>query len=65
VPNIKILFEDILFTDKNFSENEIFDKFENIIGDANKESLDIAVDVLIEFKNDDKKSERYPLIFCF
>lgn len=62
VPDIKILFEEILFTDKNFSEQEIFDNFEDIVGTVNKESLDIGVDVLVQFKNDDKESKKYPLI---
>lgn len=64
VPEIKALFEDVLFTDKKFSEREVFEKFEDIVDDSNKESLDIAVDVLVDFKNDDKVSERYPLILA-
>lgn len=59
VPEIKFLFEDVLFTDKKFSETEIYDKFEDIVGSVNKESLDIAVDVLVDFKNENKESERY------
>ena len=62
VPDIKILFEEILFTDKKFSEQEIFDSFEDIVGTVNKESLDIGVDVLVQFKNDDKESKKYTLI---
>lgn len=62
VPDIKILFEEILFTDKKFSEQEIFDSFEDIVGSVNKESLDIGVDILVQFKNDDKESKKYPLI---
>jgi hypothetical protein len=62
VPDIKSLFEEVLFTDENFSEKEIYDKFENIVGEVNKESLDIGIDVLVEFKNDNKKSERYPFL---
>lgn len=62
VPDIKKLFEDILFTEKSFSEQEIFDNFEDIVGSVNKESLDIGVDILVDFKNDDKESEKYTLI---
>jgi len=62
VPDIKSLFEEVLFTDENFTEKEIYDKFENIVGEVNKESLDSGIDVLVEFKNDNKKSERYPFL---
>jgi len=62
VPEIKSLFEEVLFTDENFTEKEIYDKFENIVGEVNKESLDSGIDVLVEFKNDNKKSERYPFL---
>ncbi|MFT5250637.1 MAG: hypothetical protein ACI93P_002379 [bacterium] len=62
VPEIKTLFEEILFTDKKLSEQEIFESFEDIVGVVNKESLDIAVDTLVEFKNEDKESEKYALI---
>ncbi|PQJ82314.1 HEAT repeat domain-containing protein [Polaribacter glomeratus] len=62
VPDIKKLFEDILFTEKKFSEQEIFDSFEDIVGSVNRESLDIGVDILVDFKNDDKESEKYTLI---
>ncbi|SDS14161.1 hypothetical protein SAMN05216503_2103 [Polaribacter sp. KT25b] len=62
VPDIIALFEQILFTDKKFSEQEVFDSFEDIVGNVNRESLDIGVDVLVQFKNDDKESEKYPLI---
>lgn len=59
VPDIIALFEQILFTDKKFSEQEIFDSFEDIVGSVNRESLDIAVDVLVQFKNEDKESKKY------
>ncbi len=62
VPEIIKLFDDILFTDKNYSEQEVFTKFEDIVDEVNKESLDIAVSILVDFKNDDKESEKYPLI---
>jgi hypothetical protein len=62
VPEIKKMFEEILFTDKKFSEQEIFDSFEDIVGVVNKESLDIGVDILVEFKNEDKDSKKYTLI---
>lgn len=62
VPEIVKLFADILFTDKNYSEQEIFTKFEDIVDEVNRESLDIAVGVLVDFKNEHKESEKYPLI---
>ncbi len=62
VPEIVKLFEDILFTEKNYSEQEIFTKFEDIVEEVNKESLDIGVGVLVDFKNDNRDSEKYPLI---
>lgn len=62
VPEIVKLFADILFTDKNYSEQEIFTKFEEIVDEVNRESLDIAVGILVDFKNEHKESEKYPLI---
>ena len=62
VPEIVKLFDDILFTDKNYTEQEIFTKFEEIVDEVNRESLDIGVGVLVDFKNDHKESEKYPLI---
>ena len=62
VPEIVKLFDDILFTDKNYNEQEIFTKFEDIVDEVNRESLDIAVGVLVDFKNDHRESEKYPLI---
>ena len=62
VPEIVKLFADILFTDKNYSEQEIFTKFEDIVDEVNRESLDIGVGVLVDFKNEHKESEKYPLI---
>ena len=62
VPEIVKLFADILFTDKNYSEQEIFTKFEDIVDEVNRESLDIGVGILVDFKNEHKESEKYPLI---
>ena len=62
VPEIKTLFEEVLFFDKKFSEKEIFDKFENIVGEVNKETIDIGIGILIEFKNKEKKSINYFLL---
>lgn len=62
VPEIVKLFDDILFTDKNYTEQEIFNKFEDIVDEVNRESLDIGVGVLVDFKNDGRESEKYPLI---
>lgn len=62
VPEIIKLFSDILFTDKIYTEQEIFSKFEDIVDEVNRESLDIGVGILVDFKNDQRESEKYPLI---
>jgi hypothetical protein len=62
VPEIKSLFENVLFTHKKFSEKDIYDKFKDIVLDVNKESLDIAIDILVEFKNENKESKRYSFL---
>ena len=62
LPEVQKLFEDILFTNKNYSEAEIYKNFEDIVDDVNRESLDIAVGILVDFKNDDRESEKYLLI---
>jgi hypothetical protein len=62
VPEIVKLFDDILFTEKNYNEQEIFTKFEDIVDEVNRESLDIGVGVLVDFKNNHRESEKYPLI---
>ena len=63
LPKIIELFQDILFTDKNFSEQRIFENFEDIVGEVNFESLDTGLDVLVDIKNEStKESDRYPLI---
>ncbi|TXD57893.1 HEAT repeat domain-containing protein [Polaribacter sp. IC066] len=51
-----------MFTDKNYTEQEIFTKFEEIVNEVNRESLDIGIGVLVEYKNDHKESDKYPLI---
>lgn len=62
LPEIKKLFEDVLFTNKLFSEQEIYKDFEDIVDDVNRESLDIAVDILVDFKNNNRQSENYFLL---
>lgn len=62
VPKVKKLFEDILFSDKIFEENEIFDNFKDIVKKVNNQSLNIAIGVLVDFKNKNKKSLKYSLI---
>ncbi len=59
VPEIKKLFGDVLFTDKKYSDREIHTEFEDIVGEVNRVSLDIAIGVLVDFKNEDKKSKKY------
>ena len=62
LPEVVKLFEDILFTNKVYNEQEIYKSFEDIVDDVNRESLDIAVDVLVGFKNNNRNSEHYTLI---
>lgn len=62
VPEIIKLFENVLFTNKNFNEQEIFTKFEDIVNEVNRESLDIGIGVLVDFKNEGRDSEKFPLI---
>ena len=62
VPEIIKLFENVLFTNKNFNEQEIFTKFEDIVNEVNRESLDIGIGILVDFKNEGRDSEKFPLI---
>jgi hypothetical protein len=62
VPEIIKLFDDILFTDKDYNEQEIFSKYEEIVDEVNRESIDIGIGVLVDYKNDNRESEKYPLI---
>ncbi|WP_445748975.1 HEAT repeat domain-containing protein [Polaribacter sp.] len=59
VPEIKKLFEEVLFENEKYDEVELFERFKNIVEDVNRESLDYAVDVLVGFKNENRKSEHY------
>ena len=59
VPEIKKLFEEVLFENEKYDEIELFERFKNIAGDVNRESLDYAVDVLVGFKNENRKSDEY------
>jgi hypothetical protein len=62
VPEIIKLFDDILFTDKDYNEQEIFSKYEEIVDEVNRESMDIGIGILVDYKNDNRESEKYPLI---
>lgn len=62
LPEVTKLFEDILFKDTKFTELEVFRFFEDIVGEVNRETLDIAIDVLVDFKNKGRESEKYLLI---
>lgn len=63
LPKIVELFNDILFSDKNFSEQRIFEDFEDIVGEVNYESIDTGLEVLVNIKNEAiKESDKYPLI---
>ncbi len=62
VSDVVTLFSEILFTERVYSEQNVFSDFENIVNEVNRESLDIAVNVLVDFKNEQKKSDNYLLI---
>ena len=62
VSEVVKLFNEILCTERVYSQQRIFSDFEEIVSEVNRESLDIAVSVLVDFKNDQKKSDKYPLI---
>jgi len=62
LPQIKSLFEDVLFSENIFSQKSIYDHFIKIVKVVNKQSLNIAVEVLVEFKNQNKQSDKYPEI---
>lgn len=62
VPKIRSLFEDVLFTDMEISEKETYNKFKDIVRVVNYDALDIAVDIMVDFKNENKKSDKYPFL---
>lgn len=59
LPEIKKLFEEVLFENEKYDEVELFERFKEIVGEVNRESLDYAVDVLVGFKNENRKSDHY------
>jgi hypothetical protein len=59
VPEIKRLFEAVLFENEKYDELEIFERFKIIVGEVDRESLDFAVDVLVGFKNEHRQSDNY------
>lgn len=59
VPEIKKLFESVLFENEKYDEIELFERFKNIVEDVNRESLNYAVDILVGFKNENRKSDQY------
>lgn len=59
LPEIKKLFEEVLFDNEKYDEVELFERFKEIVGEVNRESLDYAVDVLVGFKNENRKSDHY------
>lgn len=59
VPEIKKLFEVVLFENEKYDEIELFERFKNIVEDVNRESLNYAVDILVGFKNENRKSDQY------
>ncbi|NCT10325.1 MAG: HEAT repeat domain-containing protein [Flavobacteriia bacterium] len=62
VPEIKKLFEVVLFENEKYDELEFFERFKDIVEEVNRESLDLAVDVLVEFKNEHRESDMYLFI---
>ena len=59
-PKVRTLFEDVLFNDKNYSAEEIFNRFEDILGEVNEETLDFGLDVLVQIKNESEfESNKY------
>lgn len=59
-PKVRTLFEDVLFNDKNYSAEEIFNRFEEILGEVNEETLDFGLDVLVQIKNESEfESNKY------
>lgn len=62
VSEVVKLFNEILCTERVYSQQRIFSDFEEIVSEVNRESLDIAVKVLVDFKNDQKESDKYSLI---
>ncbi|WP_146104875.1 HEAT repeat domain-containing protein [Polaribacter gangjinensis] len=62
VPEIKKLFEAVLFENEKYDEVELFERFKNIVEEVNRESLNYAVDVLVGFKNENRKSDQYNFV---
>jgi len=62
VHEIKKLFEVVLFENEKYDELEFFERFKDIVEEVNRESLDLAVDVLVEFKNEHRESDMYLFI---
>lgn len=63
IPKIKELFEDILFSDKSYTDADIFARFEEIVEEVNEETLNVGLDVLISIKNESEvESENYDQI---
>ncbi len=62
VPEIKKLFEEVLFENEKYDEVEIFERFKNIVEEVDREALNFAVDILVGFKNEHRESQHYPHI---
>lgn len=62
VPEIKKLFEEVLFENEKYDEVEIFERFKNIVEEVDREALNFAVDILVGFKNENRESQHYPHI---
>ena len=59
-PKVRTLFEDVLFNDKNYSPEEIFNRFEDILEEVNEETLDFGLDILVQIKNEGEfESDKY------
>ncbi|MBW2962864.1 hypothetical protein [Mesonia aestuariivivens] len=59
-PKITRLFEEILFQNKIYETDEIYEKYIAIVGKLNPKKIKLAIDILLQVKfNSSKKSDRY------
>lgn len=62
-PKVSKLFQEILFGDRIYTENEIYDEYAKISGKLNSQKIKLGIDILLEVKfKSEKKSDRYQSI---